>query len=170
MSSLLRNKILTGIVILLLIANITTIVLFWLGMKNNHPHPPQPASEFLIKELGFNDSQRTQYESLIKIHQSQTRALREEMKIAKDSFFGLLSSKETNDSIKNRIAANIASVNSQLDDITFDHFKEVRKICDASQQQKFDAVIKDVIRMMAGPAHGPGGRPHDDRPPPPGDE
>ena len=176
MSTLFRNKLLTGLVILLLAANITTIVVFWMGMKKIHP-APQQASAYIIKELSLNDKQQEQYNVMIQQHRKQSRLIQEQIRNCKDSFFNLLSHENTNDSIKNNLSAKIASLNSELDIITYDHFKEVRKICTPEQQQKFDGILKEVLRMMAGP--GPGGRgprppgagidgpPPGDGPPPP---
>ena len=109
MGTLAKNKILTGLVILLLVANITTIVVFWVGMKKMHPGRPfQQPSEFLIKELSLNDSQQQQYKEMVKQHRGQTRQLQEQLKNYKDSFFDLLSHENINDSIKNDLAAKAA--------------------------------------------------------------
>lgn len=168
MSTLLKNKILTGLVILLLIANVATIVVFWTGMKKMHPARPfQQPSEFIIKELSFNASQQQQYVDLVKAHREQTRIIQDQVRAYKDSFFDLLSHENINDSIKNNFAEKTAALNHQLDLITFDHFKAVRKIGNPEQQIKFDLIIKDVLRMMGGPARGkrpPGQR--GDRPSP----
>ncbi|MEO8769384.1 MAG: hypothetical protein ABI402_04850 [Ferruginibacter sp.] len=164
MSTLFRNKILTGLVILLLIANITTIIVFWMGMKKMHP-APKPPSAYIIKELSLNDKQQEQYNTMIQQHRKQSRWIQEQIRNYKDSFFNLLSNENTNDSIKNNLSVKIASLNRELDLITYDHFKEVRKICTPEQQRKFDGIIKEVLRMMAGP--GPRGGRRDG--PPPGD-
>jgi protein CpxP len=172
MNTLFRNKILTGLVILLLIANITTILMFWMGMRKHHPRPHQQAQEYIIKELAFNDAQQKQYKEMVNEHRRQSGSLNEEIRNYKDSFFNMLALDNMNDSSKNNKASRIASLNQQLDILTFEHFKKVRTICNPDQQRKFDKIIKDVLRMMAGPAppdkrtQGP---PPDDRmPPPPG--
>ena len=157
MSTLFKNKLLTGLVILLLAANITTIVVFWMGMKKMHPSPLQP-SAYIIKELSLNDKQQEQYNAMVQQHRKQSRSIQEQIRNCKDSFFNLLSNDNANDSIKNNLSAKIASLNSELDLITYAHFKEVRKICTPEQQQKFDGIIKEIIRMMAGPV-GRGPRP-----------
>ena len=165
MSTLFRNKILSGLVILLLIANVATIVFFWTGMRKSQSPPPQRTAEYVIKELSLNDSQQKQYETMITQHRKQTKQIREQIRDSKDSLFDLLSNPNINDSSKHYMAAKISSLNQQLELLTFEHFKLVRKICNPDQQQKFDKIIKDVLRMMAAPA------PHENRPPgpPPGE-
>ena len=54
MNTLFRNKLLTGLVILLLIANIATIVMFWMGMRKDHPRPHQQAQEYIINHTLFS--------------------------------------------------------------------------------------------------------------------
>jgi periplasmic protein CpxP/Spy len=161
MSMLFKNKLLTGLVILLLIANITTIIMLIVGMRKNHvaENALQP-SEYLIKELDFNDAQKEQYKLLITDHRKHTKAIRDEIKTEKDIFYALLSKEQISDSIKNDITEKIASLNTRLDNVTFDHFKAVRKICTPVQQLQFEQVIKEVIRMMNRPA------PRGQRPPP----
>ncbi len=163
-----KNKLLGGLVILLLIANITTLIFFWLGMKQMHPvAAAQQPSQYLITKLALNNNQQQQYKELVKQHREQMKLIHDQLRVAKDSFFDLLAHEDTND--KNIFADRIAALNRQLDLQTFEHFKEVRKLCTADQQQKFDKVIKEVLRMMAGP--GPQGKrppgPSNDGPPPP---
>jgi Spy/CpxP family protein refolding chaperone len=170
MSTLFKNKILAGLVILLLIANIFTIVVFFMGMKKMHP-APQQASTYIIKELSLNDKQQEQYKAMVQQHRAQSRLIQEQVRDNKDSFFNLLANENVKDSIKNHFASKISLLNRELDLATFDHFKEVRKICTPDQQKKFDGIIKDVLRIMSGPGpHGqrPGG-PDEGMPPPPGD-
>ncbi len=163
MSTSFKNKLLTGLVILLLIANVTTIIFFWMGMKKMHPvaDARQPA-EYLIQKLGFNNTQQEQYKAMVKQHREKTKQLREQLRTARDNFFDQLAHENISDSIKNNYLEKISSINRELDQMTFDHFREVRKFCTPDQQQKFDKVIDDILRMMGGPA------PHGDRPPPPG--
>ena len=168
MSTTAKNKLLTGLVILLLIANIATLVFFWMGMKKREPHPGKQGSPsaYLIEKLSFNKDQQTQYEALVKQHREQVKQLHEQTKAVKDSFFDLLQSTIVNDSLQNHLANEIAALNKQTDLITFNHFKEVRKICTPDQQKEFDKILKDILHMMSGP--GPQGK----RPegPPPGDK
>ncbi len=167
----------SGLVILLLIANIATISFFWMGMRNKHD-PAQQPSEYIIKELALNVVQQKEYKAMVDDHRKQSKQLNEQIRALKDSFFELLTHENINDSNKNMMATRIAALDQQLDLLTFDHFKQVRKICTLDQQQKFDKIIKDILRMMGRPAPRgnhpppPGGNrppgPPEDGPPPPG--
>ncbi len=170
-----KNKLLMALLLLLLLANIVTICVFWLGKP---PHPTmarEQPSAYIIRELSFDDKQKTTYLQLVKQHQQQAEDLRQQVKTAKDNFFKLLQQPNLSDSEKINAAKNISLITTQLDLITFDHFKKVRALCNAAQQKKFDNIIGNVMHLIGGPAnHEPGMRPGplpgDREAPPPGRE
>lgn len=167
MSTLFRNKILSGLVILLLIANITTLIMFWMSMKHKPSRPQQQAQDFIVKELSMNAEQQKQYNTMVADHRKQSKEINNQIRSYKDSLFNLLNNETATGTEKNTFATKIASLTQQLDLLTFEHFKEVRKICNPEQQKKFDKIIKDVLRMMAAPAPGRGhGGPGPEGPPP----
>jgi protein CpxP len=156
------KKILTALVALLLLANIVAISLYWFG-KNGEQEPPKGGpAKFIIKELSLNDAQQQQFMALVNEHQQQVREVREELKMAKDHFFSLLSQPELSDSAKQAAAKEVSVYTEKIDLITLDHFEKVRALCNPEQQQKFDQIIKRVTQMMALP-HPPG-RPGDEPP------
>ena len=178
-----KNKLLIAVLLLLVLANIATITVFWLGRGKHLVLPPrgQPA-DYLVMQLGFDARQKADFMELVQQHRAQTKTLRQQVKTAKDNFFKLLQLPSLTDSEKTIAAKNISLITEQLDIMTFDHFKKVRALCNADQQFFFDAVIQDVLRMNGG-APGPGadlrdhGRPEgpppgerEDSPPPTGDE
>jgi hypothetical protein len=163
-----KNKLLTGLVIFLLIANIATLLVFWMSPKRPIRPKAGGPKEFIIETLKLDHNQQLKYAELVKEHQQGVESLRDKVKESKQAFFDLLSSPEVTDSIK-RSAAKIVSIyTEQIDLLTLDHFKKLRAICSPEQQKIFDGIIKDVIRMMAQPKPpaGPDGNPDDRRPPP----
>lgn len=161
-----KNKWLIAVVILLLVANITTITLFWMNKENKPPRPQQPI-DFINRELGFDQRQKEQYSDLVKEHRDKARQMREEIKRSKDEFFALLQQPGVTDSMKISASAKANELVQQLDILTFNHFQKVRALCTPAQQKKFDDIIHKVLQMMAGP--GPGGPPRGPgmEPPPP---
>jgi Spy/CpxP family protein refolding chaperone len=174
MSTTAKNKLLTWLVILLLIANTATLAMFWLNKK---PHPPQPKgapNEFLIKELKLDTKQQEQLDVLVIEHRQMAEQIREKIRTAKDNLFDLVKNANATDSAKQTAAAACSKLTEQLDVLTVNHFQKLRALCNAEQQKKFDEIIHDVTRMMAQPPPGrpggppPHGGPGSDRPPPPG--
>lgn len=156
------NKFLIALVLILIVANIASIALFWI--KDVKPPAMQPRAtpaEFLVKELQLTTAQQQQFETLKKEHQQEASTLRKEIKDAKEELFELLKIPEVNDSVKNTAVKKISLLTEQIDLVTFNHFEKVRAICNVTQQKKFDEIIKEVTRMMApqGPPHRGEGRP-----------
>ena len=156
-------------VVILLIANTATLATFWLNRPLKRGGPP---SEFLITELGFDAKQKDQYLAMVQEHRKGADEIKKRIDAARDSFFHLLN-QSVNDSAKITASKNVTDLIGQLDMMTFDHFKEVRKICTPDQQKKFELLIDHIFRMMAGPPQhhggppgGPGGKPTG---PPPGE-
>ena len=163
-----RNKLLTALVVLLVIINAGTILLLWMGRGKQGPPPPQQPKEFLVKELNFDAAQQRQFDALVSEHRQAVEQLREQIKEKKDALFSLIKEPGTADSIKQAAADAVSRLTSQVDLITVNHFQKVRAICNAEQQKKFDAILKDLTRMIAQPrppGDGPPGLP-----PPPRDQ
>lgn len=158
MNSPAKNKLMTWLVVLLLVANATTITMFWLGKRR--PPPPKGApNEFLIRELKLDTKQQEQLDVLIKQHRQAAEDIRGEIKSAKDSLFELVKNPNATDSAKQTAAAACSKLTEQLDVLTVNHFQKIRSLCTPEQQKKFDEIIHEVTAMMGQPRPpmGPGG-------------
>lgn len=143
------NKFLVGLVLMLIVANILSIALFW--MKDSKPQTmqqPKIPAEFLIKELQLNAQQQQQFEVLKREHQDASGTLRKEIKDAKEELFDLLKTGGAADTVKQSAVRKISLLTEKLDLVTFNHFEKVRAICSSSQQKRFDKIIKLVTKMM----------------------
>jgi len=172
-----KNKLLTWLVVLLLIANAITITIFWLSRAK----PPQPMrgtpQNFLVESLKLDAKQQEQLEVLVKEHRQAAEHLRMKTKESKEALFDLLKQPNVSDSTKQAAAKAVSVTTEKLDLLTLNHFQKVRALCNSEQQKKFDEIINDVVRMMGqprppmGPGSGrpgpPPGGPDGDRPPPP---
>lgn len=153
MKKFVKNKITTWIITILIIANITTLVFFWLGhFRIEEMHSPR---EFLAKQLNFSESQKTNYFNLAKEHNRSANILRAKIKLEKDAFFKQLQSDQINDSIRNSIALKVSLSIQSLDILTFEHFKKVRSLCSAEQKLKFDELIQEMFNTVNNPQQGP---------------
>lgn len=156
-----KNKLLTALVILLLVANAATITMFWLEKKQRPPQPKGSPKEFLVMELGLNAEQQAKLDAVMKEHRQAAEGIREKVRAAKDSLFMLIKEPNTSDSMKQAAAAAVSRNAEQLDILTLNNFQKIRALCNTEQQKKFDEIIREVLRMMAQPRpggpEGPGG-------------
>lgn len=164
---------LTWAIVLLLLGNLATMVVFWMDRRQNRPPAAGHPSEFLIQQLKLDAQQQKQFQQLVAEHQQAVRSLRQAMKEKKEALYQLLKSNAT-DSSATVAATAIGATMQSIDLATYQHFKKLRAICKPDQQQQFDAIILDVVSMMhrQGPPGPPGGHPFGKRgkgAPPPDD-
>ncbi|MBW4889607.1 periplasmic heavy metal sensor [Mucilaginibacter sp. HMF5004] len=154
-----------GIVLVVLVAaNIITLGVFWYYKIHNiklseagNTQGNGNASSFIIKQVGFTASQQARYLELVRQHQQRVRDIRDQLHIAKDSFFDELSDTTVSAATIDAASSTIGKLEKDLDVQTFNHFKQVRAMCTPEQKIKMDNCIKQVMRMMGPPP--PGGRP-----------
>lgn len=167
MNNGIKNRVLTALVILLLVANTATIAFFWIN-REKHPPPAGRPDDFLIKELVLDQQQQAQLKDLVDEHRRAAEQLRLEIKTAKETFFDLLKQGQVADTTQESAAKVISDKTRELDLLTWKHFQKIRLLCNPAQQIKFDNLVQEVTSMMAPPR--PPGPPNgnNDRPPPPG--
>ena len=174
MPTLKNNHWLSIATLILLAANIVTLTMLWTHKKHGDDgkKPPQgPVFEFLTKELQLNEEQQAAFKQLRDQHQAIQNQFRDSTRKAKDALFSLLQQPNVSDSLLQEYSKRATAFDQQLDIVTFRHFQQVRALCNATQQKKFDAIIKDAMSRMGGPGgHPPPGPGAGDHHPPPGGE
>jgi Spy/CpxP family protein refolding chaperone len=144
-----QSKFLKTVIVVLLLINIGTLTFMWTdrSMHRGGPHPGDTA-EFLTHELQFTKDQERQFDVLKKEHHRATETLRDESRLLHDHYFANLKTAVIDTVKVNELADSIVSIQKQIELVTFYHFQKVRAICTAEQQQKFDEVIDEAIRML----------------------
>ena len=177
MKQILQNKGWAFAIIFLVVANLATLTFFWFEklkepkqkseiLRNQrHPQPPQ----LLLQELKFSTDQQKQYDDLFQNHIHQVGIVKDSIRMAKETFFKLLSNSQISVDVLQKRAAEAAALQGHLDMLTFEHFRKVKAICTPNQQKKFDEIIQTIVERMAPPPPPPppGRRRDGNRPPPP---
>ena len=146
MKNLLNSKIVSWLIALLVVANITTLAFFWIGhFKNQKENSPK---EFLSKNLNFSKSQKNAYFNLAKGHNESAKTIRDQIKNDKESLFQLLKSDTINDSVRNDKALKVSMSIQTLDILTFEHFRKVRALCTEEQKPQFDDLIQKMVNAV----------------------
>jgi periplasmic protein CpxP/Spy len=152
-----RNyTILKWCVVVLAVLNIALMVNMWMRPGHHGPPPRRggTAKDMIIREVGFNDTQIAKYEELIDVHRAGMRELEKKGREIRENYFKLMASDTLDRKIKEELEVAIGETQKNIEMITFDHFKQVRVLCNDEQKKKFDNVITEVIQHMRGP-HGP---------------
>ncbi len=149
MKNLVKNKITGWLVAILIIANIATLVFFWIGhFRNQRNNSPK---EFLANKLHFSNNQKNIYFNLAKEHNETARGIRKEIKLNKEAFFNLLKSDYVSDSAKAKAALEVSLSIQSLDILTFEHFEKVRAICTPVQKKIFDDLVQKMVNSVNNP-------------------
>lgn len=141
------------VIIILLLINTGTLLFIWTQGSHHAPPPPPRESvfDFLTRELQLDKQQQEQYEQLRDEHHQAVENLQENSRKLHRQYFELLNVSAVDSMKVNSMADSMASVQKQIELVTFYHFRQVRSICRPEQQKKFDEVIDEALRMMAPP-------------------
>lgn len=149
-----KSKVLISIIGILLLANIV-LVSFFLLKKDGRKHDKRMdrktvIGNFLKKEIGFNDAQMQQYDSMSTGHSKYMKTMFETSRNSKDKQFKELTSANFSDSVMNSIADLSAASQKALELQMFNHLKQVRALCTAVQLPKFDSLFVKVLNKRGG--------------------
>lgn len=126
-------------------------------------------SNFIAKQLKFDNAQMVQFEKLDTEHRTKMKAILDDIKGSKNVLFDKLSDRAVNRLEIDSIARAIANKEASKEIETFYFFKAVGDLCNGDQKVRFESIIKDALHRQArrdgnGPPGGPDG---EHRPPPP---
>lgn len=139
-----NNRFLVAMTAGLLISNII-LVGFVINKSNNHPVRKEPKT-LIINRLKLNSHQIDFYENLIKNHRNAINSTRNKIQNNKKLLYkGLNNNEKINDSI----FSIIKYLNNKIELINYNHFIDIRNICDDSQLKLFNEVSKDLHRIFS---------------------
>ena len=139
-----NNRFLVAMIAGLLISNIL-LVGFLINKSNNHPVRKEPKT-LIINRLKLNNHQIDLYQNLIKKHRNAINPTRNKIQKNKKLLYkGLNNNEKINDSI----FSIINDLNNKIELINYNHFIDIRNICDDSQLKLFNEVSKDLHRIFS---------------------
>jgi hypothetical protein len=146
MSYLRDHKLLLLIIGVLLVANIG-LLYFFVFNRPSHPLRISPV-EKVKKEVGLNDEQTKQYDS-IRTKQFETlKPLFRDLTKSKEDFFSLIYQQGVSDSVLNSYASKIGEKQMALDISTFHYFQSIKALCTEEQKPKMDSFIKQIVKRI----------------------
>lgn len=152
MELLYKNKWLAIVTLVLLLANIITLVLLWSGNKKRDFAPPPHGTgpfEFVVNELKLDEKQQQQYKILREEHQQLQKPVTDSLIKARNDYFDLLKNVSVTDSMLLRSSSRTMELQQRMEIINFRHFQKLRAICDPGQQKHFDEILQDILKFFA---------------------
>lgn len=149
-----KSKIFLVIIAILFISNIVLLSFF---LQKRGPDSPSKRSDrkayiatFLKKEIGFNQQQLLQYDSLSNGQQKIMKGFFDNMRNNKKQQFQQLVAGNFSDTSINRLADESAATQKQLEVQMFNHIRSVRQLCFPDQLPKFDTSFVKVFNRRGG--------------------
>jgi hypothetical protein len=173
-----ENKILSLLILLLVVMNISTIGFCWILWNKMEHHqngsfgiqnPPPIQRNIIEDQLQLNAEQRKQFNDLLEQHFASRKVIDDKINSLRDQLFDLVKNDKPDTVAMHSIGVKIGELEAQKQLEIVKHFAALRLVCDKEQKEKFDVWINDVVKLI-GPQGPP--PPHDDnhnRPFPPPD-
>jgi hypothetical protein len=163
MSNATNNKGLIFLIVILLLTNIAVLAYFlWPKQPDKLANPERnryKLLEPLKNEVGFTDSQITDYKKIRDSRSGRIRGKVEDLRRVRDNFYRLLSMGNASDSLLNSFADSIANRQKLLDLETFAHFKQLRTLCTPDQEVKYDSMVQRIVHRWGSPIRSSEPRP-----------
>ena len=142
-----KNKILLVIIGVLLLTNFVLIAFLLKPSSKRGPRGERTAmiATFLQKEIGFDDQQLKQFDSLSGVNRTKVKAMFEALKNDKDGQFKILATGNFSDTAIVKSADTIALKQKEIEIVLYKHYKEIRNLCSPKQQPAFDSLFYKVL-------------------------
>lgn len=158
-----NSKAIGVVVIVLALMNVALLAFIWFGHQHNQRLINGGGGlTVLTEKLGLSISQEEQLEKLRQEHFRRMEPLRRESRESRDRLHSLWADGGTQEQVDS-LSSRIGEIQAQIESNTFQHFSEIRAICNPEQKKIFDQIIKDVLRQgerqQGSPQRDPGQRP-----------
>ena len=129
---------------------------------------PRGPGNFISNRLSFSDDQKYTFNALEKSHRERMMLISNEIRASKEALFDQISNPNADAMLVDSITSVIGEFEKKKDLEVFQHFKAIYDICDDSQKERFNDLLKDALHKGPPPR---GKRPPrgmgNDRPGPP---
>ncbi|GAA4106134.1 hypothetical protein GCM10022393_00380 [Aquimarina addita] len=140
-----KNFILYILLVFLIVVNGFFIYNHMCDSTDRKPKKPQQPTNFIVKELKFSKEQLAQYKESNQNHKETMMRLSADIKNLKDVLFNKLSDVSVDEEAVDSITSLLGQKEKEKRISVFYHFKEIQKICDAKQKEKFAQIINDAL-------------------------
>lgn len=120
------------------------------GEHTMHRGGPGGPARFLRERLQLTDAQEVQYRDMRDAHRSAVIDIRAGIRGTRRRLYALMhDGTQPSDGIAAApLLDSMATAQRRIDSVTFAHFEELRGICTAAQQRKFDEVIGEALEEL----------------------
>ena len=146
-----QKKFFTRVILFLVMLNLLSVGFFvW---KSVYPHEPllfpknedyKNVSGILKKELNLDEKQVSKLDGIRERYYLKEIDLKKTIKDFKDEMNEKMFNKNTDETKIKILAKQIADSEYQMELLRFEQSKELKLICNAEQQEKFEKLVKEI--------------------------
>ena len=144
-----KSKILLIAIGILLVANLVLLCFFIANKpvekKGSRGDRKAMMVAFLKNDIGFNQQQLQQYDSLNEKHRTKIKTVFDAARTDKEKQFKQMTNDDFSDSAIINTAALFADKQKEIQIVMFKHFKDIRNLCTPQQQPKFDSLFYSML-------------------------
>ncbi|MGK7371639.1 MAG: Spy/CpxP family protein refolding chaperone [Candidatus Halalkalibacterium sp. M3_1C_030] len=139
--------------LVMLFLNIAIISGIWIFRPGGHFMGREGAGQFRMQrfieqELNLSEDQKQAFRELRRDHIRETRNIHRDIRIYRRSLFGLLQNEEVNVKKVDSLSKALGEAQRAMEKATYEHFAELRSICDDQQKEKFDRITERVMLRL----------------------
>ena len=151
------NKLLVFSTVALLIINVVLVYFLWTS-KKRHPKSKRGGDrgDWVVKELNLDDRQKEEHKKIKDAHFATLKPIFDSITSARKNLYGLINDSTVNDSAVSEYTRIIGEQHALVSRYTFDHFKQLRAICNPAQQMKLDTIVQKIVQDMGRRGAKPG--------------
>ena len=147
-----EKKLATIAIIILVVLNITTITLLWLGRPSHHRPPQVPREkvmfDFIAHELNFNPVQREAFEQQERKFMFDTRSVHFKIDLLQQQLYNTIYNEKTDQHYLDSISNVIGGLEAEINNMTYDHLIQIKNLCDEGQQEKYKTLLNDLLKTL----------------------
>ncbi len=128
---------------------LTNLLLLWF-LFNHGPKPPggEGPRNLIIERLGFDTEQSAAYDKLITRHQADIDSAQQQLMALKNSLYASLQ-KDQQEELRDSLILEINKVQMKIENIHYNHFLDIKRLCKPGQQQAFNALTADIAKLFS---------------------
>ncbi len=128
-----QRKWLVGVIVLLVLMNITILAFFWSGKR---PPNPNKITNHFVKELNLGETQAESFKTLFETHLEKSSQIMDSSRIYKERMFKMLVQPNRDEVALNKIIQQIGEFETQKGKLMIEHYTELENTCESEEQKE----------------------------------
>jgi len=140
-----RNYFILFVISALLISNLILVYNLVQKPKMNEKINPR---NIIIETLKFDENQLAKYDQLIVVHKKQIRERNDQINALKNTLYEMLPDDTISETKVDSITSEIGSIQRNIENIHFNHFMDIKRLCKPSQHGAFIKLSSELQKIF----------------------